>query len=292
MTYENFATRKEPFFTRFSAAPVSGCIGAEIEGLDLSQTLDAKTVAELHDAWVFYQVIFFRNQTLTPEQQLAFASYFGEPQGAGSYIKTLDGIPEVKKQSMKGPGLIGGTDLLHTDDANEEIPLKASVLYAIDMPDAGGDTIWVNLEAAYMGLSERMKSLLEGMTAVYDMAAKVDVIMPAYATPESRLRIHQSSPPMDHPVIRTHPESGRKSLFVAEQMVTKINDLHPDESDAILRYLISHLKKPQYQCRFRWTNGTLAFWDNRSTQHMIVTDFFPASRVNHRVGILDTDRPV
>ncbi len=291
MTYDTLANRTDPCFSKFTAAPITGCIGAEIEGVDLSKPLDEDTIKEIHDAWVHYQVLFFRNQDITPKQQLRFATYFGEPQAPGS-IPTLADIPEVKSQEMKRPDFIGGVDLLHTDNANDEVPLKGSVLYAVDMPSAGGDTIWVNLEAAYMALSEPMKTMLEGRTAVYDMAAKVDNIMPAFSDYESKQRIYKDSPPMNHPVVRTHPVSGRKSLFVNEQLVTSINDLTSEESDVILRFLFSHLKKPQFQCRFRWTNGTVAFWDNRSTQHMIVTDFFPAYRLNHRVGINDTQRPV
>ncbi|MCG8375869.1 MAG: TauD/TfdA family dioxygenase, partial [Chlorobiales bacterium] len=165
-------------------------------------------------------------------------------------------------------------------------------LYGLKMPEAGGDTCWVNCEAAYAALSQPMKDMLEPLTAVHDLAAKFGNIAPGVEDPEAKVRIAKHYPAVEHPVVRTHPISGRKCLFVNEMVTTRIVGLELDESDAILNYLMAHLKKPMFQCRLHWTDHTVVVWDNRCTQHIVIPDFQPSYRLNHRVAIQDDARPI
>ena len=292
MTYEFYASRKEPVFTSFSVAPVGGALGAEIRGLDLSEPLSKKAAAEVYQALLHYMVIFFRDQELTPARHLEFARVFGEPQMGGA-IPRLDEQPEVKKQEYTMAGQIGGVVNMHADDSFLQIPSKCSVLYGVKMPEAGGDTCWVNCEAAYAALSAPMRAMLEPLKAVHDLAATF-----GYADIEggkedfaAKSRIREHYPPVEHPVIRTHPETGRKCIFVSEMDTTRIVGLTRAESRVILDYLLNHLRNPIFHVRLHWTNGTVAVWDNRSTQHFFVPDFQPSYRLNHRVAIRDTLQP-
>jgi taurine dioxygenase len=291
MTYEIHAVREEPEFRNFEATPSSGSIGAFITGLDLSQPLSDEAADEVRQALVHYMVIFFRDQQLTPEQHIAFAKIFGDVQMGGS-IPRLEEHPEIKKQEYTQESNVSGDVNMHCDDTFVEIPSRCSILYGLKMPDAGGDTIWVNCEAAYNALSQPMKDFLEPLRAVHDLSANFGNIAPGVENPEMKVHIHKKYPPVEHPVIRTHPVSGRKCIFVNEMVTSRIVGLDPDESKVILQYLIDHLKKQQFHCRLHWTDGTLVVWDNRATQHMVIPDFQPSYRLNHRVAIRDELRPV
>ena len=181
---------------------------------------------------------------------------------------------------------------MHADDTFTEIPSRGSVLYGVKMPAVGGDTIWVNTEAAYMALSPAFKELLADKTAVHDLSANFGYVAPGMDDPKIKIRIREHYPPVEHPVIRTHPVSGRKSIFVNEMVTTRIVGLELDESKAVLDFLFAHLRKHEFQCRLHWEDGTVAFWDNRASQHVVIPDFQPAYRLNHRVAIADTERPV
>lgn len=291
MTYEIHALREEPEFRNFTATPASGSIGAFLAGLDLSEPLSEEAAEEVRQALVHYMVIFIRDQDLTPEQHIAFAKIFGEVQMGGS-IPRLEEHPEIKKQEYTMESNVSGDVNMHADDTFVEIPSRCSVLYGIKMPDTGGDTIWVNCEAAYNALSDPMKRFLEPLKAVHDLSANFGNIAPGVEDPETKLRIHRHYPPVEHPVIRTHPVSGRKCIFVNEMVTSRIAGLDPDESAVILQFLINHLKKQQFHCRLHWTDGTVVVWDNRATQHMVIPDFQPSYRLNHRVAIKDEARPV
>jgi taurine dioxygenase len=291
MTYEFLASRDEPRFNYFTARPVCGAIGAELEGVDLSEPLGEEVADEIRQALVHYMVIFFRDQKLTPAQHTNFAKIFGDVQMGGT-IPRLEEQPEVKKQEYTSESQVSGDVNMHADDTFVEIPSRCSILYGLKMPAAGGDTIWVNCEAAYDALSQPIKDLLEPLRAVHDLSANFGNIAPGVEDPEMKVRIHAKYPPVEHPVIRTHPISGRKCVFVNEMVTSRIVGLEPDESDTLLQFLITHLKKPQFQCRLRWTDGTVVVWDNRATQHMVIPDFQPSYRLNHRVAIADTQRPV
>jgi taurine dioxygenase len=291
MTYEISAVRQDPDFKSFTATPVAGAIGAVIEGLDTTQALTDDAATEIQQALVHYHVLLFHGLDLTPAQHTEFAKVFGKVQMGGT-IPRLEEQPEVKKQEYTQQANVGGDVNMHCDDTFKEIPSKCSLLYGVDMPPAGGDTIWVNTEAAYAALSKQMQTLLDGLTAVHDLAARFG--LNSWGNPDHKMRqqIEEHYPPVEHPVIRVHPESGRKSIYVNEMVTTRINGIPEDESKLLLEFLIRHLKKPDFQMRLHWPKtGTLVIWDNRSTQHVVLPDFQPQYRLNHRVAIEDTVKP-
>jgi len=292
MTYENSAVRQDPEFKYFTASAVGSSIGAVIEGLDITQPLNAAAAAEITQAMAHFHVLFFQGLELTSAQNLQFRRVYGLVQMEGT-IPRLEEQPEVKKQEYTQYASVGGDVNMHADDTFKEVPSKCSLLYGVDMPPAGGDTIWVNTEAAYAALSDPMKSMLDGLTAVHDLAARFG--LNSWGNPDHKMRvtIEEHYPPIEHPVIRVHPETGRKSIFVNEMVTTRINGINEDESKVILDYLINHLKKPLFQVRLHWPKtGTLVVWDNRNTQHLILPDFQPQYRCNHRVAIEDDARPI
>jgi taurine dioxygenase len=291
MTYEISAVRQDPEFESFTAAPVAGSLGATIGGLDISQPLTTVAEREIQQALVHFHVLFFHGLDLTPAQHTEFAKVFGEVQMGGT-IPRLEEQPEVKKQEYTKQAGIGGDVNMHADDTFVEVPSRCSLLYGVDMPPAGGDTIWINTEAAYAALSKPMQKMLEGLTAVHDLASRFGLNSWGNPDHKMRVKIEEHYPPVEHPVIRVHPESGRKSIFVNEMVTTRINGVPEDESQLLLHYLFNHLKKPLFQVRLHWPKtGTLVVWDNRSTQHLILPDFQPQYRLNHRVAIKDTVRP-
>jgi taurine dioxygenase len=291
MTYEISAIRQDPDFQTFSAEPVGGTLGAVIKGLDITQPLNDQARAEIQQALVHYHVLFFHGLDLNPAQHAAFAKVFGTVQMGGT-IPRLEEQPEVKKQEYTQQGSVGGDVNMHADDTFKDIPSRCSLLYGVDMPPAGGDTIWINTEAAYAALSEPLKTMLDGLTAVHDLASRFG--LNSWGNPDHKMRqkIEEHYPPVEHPVIRIHPVSGRKSIFVNQMVTTRINGIPEDESALLLHYLFNHLKKPLFQVRLHWPKtGTLVVWDNRSTQHLILPDFQPQYRCNHRVAIEDDVKP-
>jgi len=292
MTYELSSVRQDPDWKNFTASPIGSTIGATITGLDVTRPISDEAADEIRQALIHYHTLRFDGLDLTPAQHVAFSKVFGEVQMGGT-IPRLEEQPEVKKQEYTQYASVGGDVNMHADDTFVEIPSKCSLLYGVDMPPAGGDTFWINTEAAYAALSDHMKGMLDNMQAIHDLSAKFGLDkwgMPNHAT---RVKIHEHFPPVVHPVIRVHPESGRKSIFVNEMVTTRIYDVPEDESDLILKFLFDHLKKPMFQMRMHWPRtGTLIVWDNRSTQHLILPDFQPQYRCNHRVAIKDDVKPI
>ena len=271
-------------YRHISVAPVAGALGAEVSGVDLAHP-SSEIMNEIHQAWLQYQVLFFRDQKLTPDEHMAFAGYFGEFQESG-YMPTIEGYPYVYKQEY--PRLYGGvtSDITwHIDASMLEYPLKGAVLLALDVPDAGGDTAWTSLYAAYDALSEPTRLYLEGLHAVHDnLNGTMDAALERFGA-ESLAQVRKAVPPRRHPLVCRHPETGRKSLFFSELMITRIEELTPRESRHLVDFLSEHCSQPEFQCRFRWANGSVAFWDNRCTAHKGVIDFGDAYRLMHRVGI-------
>lgn len=266
-------------------------IGAIISDIDLNQGLDAEQAAALHDALVAHQVLFLRHQFLEPEQQRDLAKLFGDLHIHPIYPSH----PEVKevmvldshKQDLRD------NELWHTDVTFIETPPLGCVLSAQKVPQFGGDTLWASSIAAYNDLSEPIKLLLDGLSAQNDIAKS----FPAErfgASDEEAARLSKAKkdhPPQNHPVVRTHPVSGKKGLFVSEGFTTRINELSQAESDALLRLLFAHGQQPRYNVRWHWQAGDVAIWDNRSTQHYANFDYGNAHRVMHRATILG-DKPV
>ena len=277
-------------FEHISVRPVTGTFGATVSGVDISQPLGEAALAELHSAWLEYQLLFFRDQEMSPEQHEAFAANFGELTKAG-FMPTLEGTTGVFVQEYPGLYSRDVTDITwHCDAAFLPIPSRGSVLYALDVPEGAGDTVWANMYAAYEDLSDSMQSFLSGLTAVNDNAYRNLEALIERLGPEAFAQMRKMLPPSEHPVVRTHPETGRKSLFVSELMTSRIKDMKPAESRMLLDFLFRHSTQPEFQCRFSWEKNSVAFWDNRCTIHKGVFDFGDRHRLMHRVSI-DDDKP-
>jgi taurine dioxygenase len=243
---------------------VSGALGAEVRGLDL-RAVDDGAFAHVRTLLAEHLVLFFPDQHLEPDDHRAFAVRFGEPEIHPFIPKLDEDHPEIVV--LRGEsGYIA--DVWHTDVTFDASPPVCSVLQALDMPAAGGDTMWANQYLAYERLSAPMKELVAGLTAVHSAAN--------YGHPERQA---------EHPVVRVHPETGRPSLFVNQQFTRRIPQLSRDESEALLAFLFAHSTQPHLGCRYAWQTGTVGIWDNRCTQHCAVNDY-DGSRAISRVTIL------
>ena len=263
-------------------------LGAEVSDVDLREPLDDDVLAELRGGLAEHQVLFFRDQSIEARHHVAFASRFGEPVPHPAYphvdghlaVNILENTPD------KPPKI----DTWHTDMTFLEKPPLGSILRATVIPPWGGDTMWASLFGAWEALSDRMQRYLDGLFALHSFAHG---FRHSLAEPGGWERLGDTvrgHPPVRHPVVRTHPDGGRKALFVNRLFTTRIEGLKEAESDAVLAFLFDHLETPELTCRFRWSVNTVAFWDNRSTIHRPVNDFWPAHRRMERVTIAG-DRP-
>ncbi len=259
-------------------------IGAEIFGVDLGGEISNQQFQEVHDALLRHQVIFFRDQKMTPEQHKNFGRRFGKLHIHPASPGLVEGHPEILviKADENSKRVAG--EVWHSDVSCDPEPPMGSILYMHQPPaNGGGDTMFASMYTAYEKLSEPMKGFLEGLTAVHDGE---HVYRGRYGVKDSG----KVFPRSEHPVIRTHPETGRKALFVNRGFTTHIKELNRIESDALLGMLYDHAETPEYQCRFKWQPGSVAFWDNRAVMHHAMWDYFPLSRLAHRVTICG-DKP-
>lgn len=272
----------------FEIIPLAGALGAEIHGADLSAELRADTLAEIRRLLLEHEVIFFRDQDISPARQKALAESLGPLQTHPAY-DTVEGFPEITilESTAAKPSKI---EAWHSDMTFRAHPPMATVLRALIVPSRGGDTLWSSMTAAYAGLSQSMREFLDDLTAVHSFSHG---FKESLAEPGGRERLADAvaaNPPVRHPVIRTHPETGKKVLFVNSLFTTHIENLSSAESDAVLRLLFEHITTAEYTCRFHWQPHSIAIWDNRSTQHKPVNDYFPEHRRLQRITI-DGDRP-
>jgi len=282
-------------YRTISVNKISGALGAEISGVDLARSnLDDEVIGEVRQALVDNCVIFFRDQNLTPDQHLAFGRRFGELQihdfVAG--MEENEQILEVRKEADELRNFGGGW---HTDVSYLEKPALGSVLYAHEVPAYGGDTMFANQYLAYETLSDGLKATLGGMRAMHSARKSYGLYSPrAVANVQSSMKIHATEDAhaeVDHPVVRTHVESGKKALYVHGIFTTRFQDITEEESAPLLNYLYSHAVRPEFTCRLRWEKGSIAFWDNRAVQHNAINDYHGQRRVMHRVTI-EGERPV
>lgn len=253
-------------------------IGAEIHGVDLGQPLDERTFKAIHASLIEHGVIFFRDQHLTPEQQKAFGRRFGELHMHPAAPSLLAGHPEILViHADETSKHVAGEDW-HSDVSCDPEPPMGSMLYMLELPPVGGDTLFASMYAAYEALSEPMTRFLEPFTAMHEGE---HVYRGRYGVKDEG----KVFPKAEHPVIRTHPVSGRKALFVNRGFTTRICQLTKLESDAVLQFLFRHVETPEFQCRFRWRARSMAFWDNRCVQHHAMWDYYPQRRHGHRVTI-------
>jgi taurine dioxygenase len=249
--------------------PLTTAVGAEITGVDL-RTVDDATVAEIRTAWLEHGVVFFRDQPMSPHQHVALAARFGEvvpPPVDSGVEQPVPGMLVLDQIAPVG----AGTDRWHADSTFLPKPPMGAILRAVQLPPVGGDTLFASMHAAYEALSEPLRTMLDGLTAVHS-SRTVDEIMGVERIPQWTV----------HPVVRTHPETGRRTLFVSGNWTTRIRELTRDESDHVLALLFDHIKSPMFQCRFHWTEGAVAFWDNRAVQHFASPDY-DERRLMHRV---------
>jgi taurine dioxygenase len=272
-------------YSRISVTPVGVTIGAEIGDVDLREPLDEATFAEVERALLDFKVIFFRDQDIDGQQHLAFARRFGELE-EHPFLPSADGQVEVVRFA-KDDRTVGVENIWHSDVSWRERPALGSVLRAREVPPVGGDTLFSDMVAAYEGLDDDMKQRLEGLRALHDFTQSFGVGMEKERLAEMQARF----PAVEHPVVRTHPRTGRKILYVNAIFTSHIVGMPRDESDALLDFLYRQATIPEYQCRFRWQNHSIAFWDNRAVQHYAVNDYWPQPRVMERVAIVG-DRPV
>lgn len=280
-------------YSRFTARPMTGSFGALISGIQVAEALtDDALFAELRAAWVRYQVLFFRDQALTPDQHLALGRRFGDIQEQG-YVGSLEGHPGVWVQEY--PAMYKGpvTDInWHSDSSFRTNPTRGSLLYALDVPEGAGDTVWADMCAAWEDLSPAWQAFVLPLTAIHDNLTKNFHRIFDSMGGEALARMRKFLQPTEHPVICTHPESGRRFLFVAELMTREIRDMTERESRTVLDFLFAHQTRPEFQCRWHWEPGSLALWDNYSTIHRGIFDFGQSHRLMHRVSFHDHWRPV
>jgi taurine dioxygenase len=267
----------------------SGALGAEIEGVDLSTEFGDALVAELRRALLDHLVIFFRNQDLTPAQFLAFARRFGTV-AEYPFVTGLPDYPEVIEVKKLEHERVNFGGIWHSDTTYLEEPPMGSMLLARQVPLTGGDTLFANMYLAYETLSSGMRQLLERLSAV-SSSAKADVSR----TREDRVatspkQAAQKAYEAKHPVVRTHPETGRKALYINKAHTVRFADMTEEESAPLLGFLFDHQVRPEFTCRFRWERGSIAFWDNRATQHNPINDYHGQRRTMHRITIAG-DRP-
>ncbi|MPQ70798.1 MULTISPECIES: taurine dioxygenase [unclassified Pseudomonas] len=266
--------------------PLSAALGAQIDGVTLNRPLTVEHRDAIQQALLKYQVLFFRNQPLNPVQQATFAAYFGDLHIHPIYPN----VPEQPEVLILDTAVTDVRDnaVWHTDVTFLPTPALGAVLSAKQLPAFGGDTLWASGIAAFEALSAPLRQLLDGLTATHNFIKSFPVERFGN-TPEDLARWEETrrkNPPLSHPVIRTHPVSGRKALFVNEGFTTRINELEEAESDAILKLLFAHATRPEFTIRWRWQENDVAFWDNRVTQHYAVDDYRPNRRVMHRATIL------
>ena len=274
-------------YPNIKVKPISGSLGAIVEGVDLREPLDEDTYKDIKEALLENLVIFFRDQDITPAQQVAFGRRFGELH-IHPFIPALKEQPEIIRLWAEDGGEenlrlanFWHEDLSYTDD-----PPLAAILRGVQVPSRGGDTMWVNLYRAYDTLSERMKEILQDMVAVHDLTKvyrRQDLQQDGGV---ERFRTSfEKSPPAEHPIVKVHPETGKKLLYISELTTTHIKDLNPSESDALLEMLFRHIDWKELQCRFYWERNSIAMWDNRCTAHYAVRDY-SEPREMHRVTVL------
>jgi len=276
--------------TYFEIDDLSPFIGSEIRGLNLSKPIAADTLSELRRVWLERKVLFFLDQQLTPDQQVAFTRQFGEADKY-PFLKGIEDNPLVAPVLKLPEETINFGGVWHSDTTYLEFPAAGASLYALEVPPLGGDTIFCNMGTAYEALSQNIKDKIDTLQAV-NTSNKAAV---------SKTRSHRLADSGDrsapevfthvHPVVRTHPESGERTLYVNEAHTSRFDDWTEKDSEPLLNELYQHARKPEFQCRFRWTLGAVVLWDNRSTHHYPINDYHGYRRLLHRVS-LKGSRPV
>lgn len=262
----------------------AGALGAYVTGVSLAGAADSQTLfTEVYEALIEHEVLFFRDQALEPTEYRDFARRFGEIEPHRAY-PTVPGVPDVQvlESTAEAPSKI---EAWHSDMTFRPAPPALTMLHGQIIPAYGGDTLWLSATAAYAGLSATLAKFLDGLNAEHDFCQGFRESLAEPGGAERLATAVEENPPITHPVIRTHPESGKKAIFVNSLFTTRIEGLAPLESNVLLQFLYRHLTTEEHTVRLSWQPGTVAIWDNRATQHKPVNDFFPQHRKMHRITI-------
>lgn len=265
----------------FRVSRISPVIGAEVSGLDLSVAMDDGTLDLLRDALSEHLVLFFRDQELTHEQHKAIGRRFGDLHVHPAAPKDEE-HPEILVVHGDAKVKFVAGRMWHSDVSCDVEPPMGSILRVVQVPSAGGDTLFASMYAAFDGLSDQMQRFVSGLTAIHEGE---QYYRGTYGSGHLRDAVH---PTAEHPVVRTHPITRRQALYVNEGFTTRIMELPLPESDALLAFLFKHCAEPAYQCRFQWKENSIAFWDNRCTQHLAIWDYYPEVRHGYRVSVQGT----
>ncbi len=274
-----------PSFDHIAVTPKGTTLGAEIGGVDLTSDLPDEVVADLRRALLDYKVIVFRNQPLTSAQHVAFARRFGELE-VHPFLPESGEFPELVRFE-KGADTGGFENGWHHDVSWREVPSMGAILRAIQVPATGGDTLFADMGAAYDGLSDEMKTRIDDLAAVHDYLMAFGSAVPD----DKKAEMREKYPPVLHPVVRTHHETGRRSIYVNAYFTSHIDGMDEAESIALIRELICEADRPEYQYRVQWEPDTVVFWDNRAVQHYASSDYYPDIRIMERASIIG-ERPV
>lgn len=271
---------------RFAAEPLSPNIGSVITGIDLSSPSNLEECAEeLRSLLQQRQVLFFRQQRLSPNAQLSFASLFGEPKEVAS---SFEHHPENDRlEILRSIGRPIGTDVWHTDLSWHQVPPAATCLYGVEVPSVGGDTVFASMTCAFDALNSKMQDYLCGLTALHNWEnTTVSAFMKSQdGGREQYQRMRRDHPPLERPVVETHPITGKKVIYVNSLYTTRILGVSQAESDSLLQFLSGLAAVPEWQVRFQWKPGSVAIWDNWGVQHYAINDYHPNPRVMHRVTV-------
>lgn len=276
-------------FRHIEVRPLTGVLGAEVSGVQLADPLDDEVFDEIRQALVEFGVICFREQELPRERHLAFAQRFGEPEVHPIVAGTEDHPEVVRVWKPAGESTSFGVGW-HTDNSFFERPSQATVLYGVTIPPWGGDTLFASMERAWESLSPTLQERLTGLRAVHSASRTYDPGVTGSAKYEGKAAMTYRwsdavTTEVEHPVVRTHPESGRKSLYVNPMFTLRIVGMKPAESEALLRFLFEHGAQPDHQCRVRWQPGTVVVWDNRQVWHYALDDYREHERLMFRVTV-------
>ena len=273
--------------------PYTEALGAEILKINLGRKLSNKNISLIKDALNKYHVLFFREQDISSKQFISFGKNFGSLE-IHPLIPTLPGHPEIieMKSLETGPApMARNSEVWHSDMSYTKVPPYAGILKAMDIPESGGNTMFLNAALAYEALSGSMKKFLSKLKAVHSIVKTMNNEELLDSNSLKRfIMMNEKLPPIEHPIIRTHPETGKKLIFVNEIFTSHITGLNSNESDAILQFLYRHIHNPNFQCRFIWQQNSIAFWDNQITQHYAVADY-SSLRTMHRLTVDGTHKP-
>jgi taurine dioxygenase len=269
---------------------LSGAIGAEIAGVDLSRDLTNRQFDEIHQAFLDNLVIFFRGQALPPERQVALARRFGKPM-VFKFAKGMEGAPEITEIVKAPDQRTSFGDMWHSDSCYLAEPPIATMLYAVETPPVGGDTMFANAYMAYDALSDGMKAMIEPVRVHFSSALKSEGGRAANMAKRGAMTAANMDKAdayeAEHPLVRVHPETGRKALYVNTHHAVRFAGMTEEESKPLMTYLCRHIARPEFTCRFRWAPGSLALWDNRAAQHFAINDYHGQRRYMRRITLAE-----